>query len=79
MADEPREVTTCCPRCGKPISWSVTPIPGGEQLEVTGYACHCPLDDDEWDDLAEAAGDALQDRHDADERGVRRVPDDLPA
>ena len=78
MQDQPREVTTFCPRCGKPIVWSVQPFAGGEQLEVTGYACHCPLDDDEWDDLTEEAADALQDRHHADDRGVRRVREDEP-
>jgi hypothetical protein len=79
MQEDDRTVTTFCPRCGKPIVWTVTPFAGGEQLEVTGYACHCPLSDDEWDDLADEAGDALQDRHDADERGVRRVREDDPA
>ena len=76
MADGPRTVTTFCPRCGKPIVWSVTPFPGGEQLEVTGYACHCPLSDEEWDDLADDAGEALDDRHgagEADARAIRRV------
>ena len=77
--DAPREVTTWCPRCGRPIVWSVTPFPGGEQLEVTGYACRCPLGDDEWDDLADEAGDALQDRRDGGERAVRRVREDDPA
>jgi hypothetical protein len=77
--DEPREVTTFCPRCGQPIVWSVTPFVGGEQLEATGYACHCPLSEDEWDDLAAEAGDALQDRRHADDGGVRRVVEDDPA
>ena len=79
MPDDTREVTTFCPRCGRPIVWSVRPFEGGEQLEVSAFACHCALRDDEWDGLADAAGDALQDRHDADERGVRRVREDGPA
>ena len=45
------------------------PFAGGEQLEVAAFACHCPLREEEWDDLADDAGDALQDRPDADERG----------
>ena len=78
--EESRQVTTFCPRCGRPIVWSVTPVAGGgEQLEVSAFACHCPLSEEEWDDLADAAGDALQDRHDADERGVRRVREDDPS
>ena len=52
MPDEPRAVTICCPRCGRPIVWSVQPFAGGEQLEVAAFACPCPLSDDEWDDLA---------------------------
>ena len=73
MQDDERKVTTFCPRCGQPIVWSVQAFDGGEQLEVSGYACHCPLTEEEWDDLANDAGDALQDRHDADDRGGRRV------
>ena len=79
MADEPRQVTTFCPRCGQPIVWSVTPFAGGEQLEVAGFSCSCPLSEEEWDDLADDAGDALQDRHDERDRGVRRVAEDFPA
>lgn len=83
MQDDERKVTTFCPRCGQPIVWSVTPCPagarGGEQLEVTGYACYCPLDEDEWDDLADEAGDALQDRRHAADRDVRRVREDEPS
>ena len=52
MPDESRAVTTFCPRCGRPIVWSVQPFEGGEQLEVAAFACPCPLSDDEWDDLA---------------------------
>jgi hypothetical protein len=78
MRDEARQVTTCCPRCGSPIIWSVRAIAGGEQLEVAGWVCSCPLDDDEWDNLAEEAGDAL-DGGDADDQwGVRRVAEEPP-
>ena len=73
MPDESRAVTTCCPRCGKPIVWSVQPFAGGEQLEVSAFACHCALSDDERDDLADAVGEA------ADDPTVRRVREDDPA
>ena len=36
MADDEDRVTTLCPRCGKPIVWSVQPFDDGEQLEVSG-------------------------------------------
>ena len=50
-----------------------------EVAYYSAFACHCPLSEEEWDDLADDAGDALQDRHDADERGARRVREDEPA
>jgi hypothetical protein len=73
VADVSRQVTAFCPRCGSPIVWSATPIAGGEQLEAAGWVCACPLDDDEWDDLADEAADALDDGGDGGEWGVRRV------
>jgi hypothetical protein len=78
MAEEPQQVTTFCPRCGSPIVWSVTPVEGGEQMEVTGYACYCQLSEDEWADLGLAAADALDDRGDAGERDARCVAEDPP-
>ena len=60
MQDEPREMTTFCPRCGRPIVWSVRPFEGGEQLEVSAFACHCPLSEEEWDDLADRVGEVLE-------------------
>ena len=60
MRDEPREVTTFCPQCGQPISWAVRPFPGGEQLEVSGWVCFCPLRDDAWADLGSEAVAALE-------------------
>jgi hypothetical protein len=72
-------VPTCCPRCGKPITWRATNLPDEVlQLEVSGWSCHCPLSEEEWDDLADEAGDALQDRRDDSERAVRRVAEDPP-
>ena len=60
MHDEPR-ATTLCPRCGRPIVWSATSVPGGGvQLEVTAFACHCPLSEEEWDDLADRVGEILE-------------------
>ncbi len=61
MQDDAREVTTFCPHCGRPIVWSVTPVPGGGvQLEVTAFACHCPLSDEEWDGLSDQAMEILE-------------------
>jgi hypothetical protein len=60
MREEPRQVTTFCPRCGKPIIWSVPAFADGEQLEVSGWVCFCPLSDDEWDELGSEAVAALE-------------------
>ena len=60
MPDDTREVTTCCPRRGRPIVWSVRPFAGDEQLEVSAFACHCPLSEEEWDDLADRVGETLK-------------------
>ena len=62
MRDGAREVTTFCPRCGRPIVWSVARVPFGADMEVAGRACQCPLSDDEWDDLAEQAEAVLEGR-----------------
>lgn len=81
MREEPRQITMCCPRCGRPIVWPVTVFDGGEQLEVTAWACHCALSDDEWADLGGAAAEALGDwpaPGTLPERGVRRVVEENP-
>jgi hypothetical protein len=79
MRDEPRQVTTFCPRCGSPIVWSVQAFAGGEQIEVAGWVCSCPLDDDEWDDLADEAADALDDGDAGDDDRARsRVAEEPP-
>jgi hypothetical protein len=78
MREEPRTVTTFCPRCSSPIVWSVTPVFAGEQLEVTGYACQCPLSDEEWADLGEEAAEALDGAPGLPGVGVRRVGGDAP-
>ena len=81
MRNAPRRVVTRCPRCGAPLVWSLTPFASGAQLEVTGYACHCPLSDEEWDDLAEEAADERYEdvptTDDAD--AIGRVVEDDPA
>ena len=57
MPGEAREVTTFCPRCGKPIVWSVARVPaGGAQLAVTAFACRCSLRDEEWENVTGATG-----------------------
>jgi hypothetical protein len=55
MADEPRQVTTFCPRCGQPLVWSARDEPNDHALELTGYSCYCVLTTDEWDDLTDEA------------------------
>jgi endogenous inhibitor of DNA gyrase (YacG/DUF329 family) len=43
MREDPRQVTTSCPRCGSPIVWSVQAFEGGEQFEVRTWSCSCAL------------------------------------
>jgi len=76
MQVQPPEATNYCPRCGAPIVWTVLPGDGGHQLKVTGYACDCPLTDEEWDALTDEAAGMLELRGGDDARKVRRVAED---
>jgi hypothetical protein len=61
--EDDRKTTTFCPRCGKPITWRATNLPDEVlQLEVSGWACHCPLSDEEWGALGAEAAEALRER-----------------
>jgi hypothetical protein len=63
MPDDDRQVTTFCPRCGKPIVWRGTDAgEGALQMEVSGWSCHCPLSDEEWGVLGEEAAETLRER-----------------
>lgn len=59
MADETREMAMSCPRCGKPINWSIARLISGQQPEMAGNACQCRLSADDWGDLSQAATDVV--------------------
>jgi hypothetical protein len=66
----------------QPDQLVVTPVEGGEQLEVCAWSCYCRLSDDEWADRGAVAAESLDDwgTPDAsDVRDVRRVAEDDPA
>ncbi|MFN8516843.1 MAG: hypothetical protein U0232_04250 [Thermomicrobiales bacterium] len=60
MADETREMALSCPRCGKPINWSIARLLNVQQPEMMGDACQCRLSDADWGDLSQAAIDAVE-------------------
>ncbi len=72
MRDEPRQATTFCPRCGKPIVWARRPRAGSAPLAIVHWECYCNLTDREWAALGLKAAMALDDRGDAGERDERR-------
>ncbi len=67
MADEPRRVTTYCPRCRRAITWARSPLPAERgveayRYEVVGWGCSRALTEDEWADLADEASVAFEER-----------------
>jgi hypothetical protein len=80
MQDQVREVNTRCPRCALPIVWAARPGHDGERLEVLAILCRCPLEDEEWDDLARQLAEALDGAGDnAPDGGNRRKREVPPA
>lgn len=59
--DEPRQVTTACPRCSAPIRWSLQLTASGEPLNMAVWSCACPLTEHEWLAFAEEALLELED------------------
>jgi hypothetical protein len=77
MHDDERMVTTCCPRCGKPIVWRGTYVgQDTRQLEVSGWSCPCPLSDEGWGALGAAAAEALRARGARD--SLRKLRNHVP-
>lgn len=67
---EDERTATPCPRCGQPIVWTWWPANGLDRLlevlfsqERAGAiarSCRCMLSADEWDELEDAAVEALE-------------------
>ena len=73
---DPARVRLPCPRCGQPTAWAPGHGGAGALPRLVRMDCFCRLSDAEWDDLNDAAAAALEERD--DERGVRRVGEELP-
>lgn len=55
MADDEREVTVSCPRCGAPFIFTVRPLDVGHEIDVAEWSCDRDLTEDEYEDLRDVA------------------------